>query len=44
MPKGMVRQIDPKEAGPNMEPVVVAGVAFYLDHETKQAYPVKPQK
>ena len=34
VPKGKLRQIDPKEAGPHMEPVVVAGVAFYLDHET----------
>ena len=27
-----------------MEPVVIAGVAFYLDHESKQAFPIKPQR
>ena len=39
-----VGRVDPKNASPHMEPVVVAGVAFYLDHETQQAYPVRPQK
>jgi len=40
--QGVVGRVEPKNASPHMEPVVVAGVAFYLDHDTQQAYPVKP--
>ena len=43
-PLTRLRQIDPQDAPASMEPVVIAGVAFYLDHETKQAFPMKPQK
>jgi len=35
----------PKAPGltrPNFEPVVVGGVAFYLDHENQLAIPIRP--
>lgn len=41
-PRYLIRPKDPGQRLPMLEPVVVAGVAFYLDHENQLAVPMKP--
>ena len=41
-PKRPIHTIMPGQGGPNLEPVVVAGVAFYLDHENQMVIPMEP--
>ena len=45
-PKRKIHAIEPEEAAknPNLEPVVIAGVAFFLDHENQLVIPVEPSK
>ena len=41
-PRYLIRPKEPGQSHAMLEPVVVAGVAFYLDHENKLAVPMKP--
>ena len=41
-PKRPIHTVMPGQGGPNLEPVVVAGVAFYLDHENQMVIPMEP--
>ena len=43
-PRFMIKPMEPGLRGPNFEPVVLGGVAFYLDHVNKMAVPMKPTK
>lgn len=42
-PDKIIRPVRISEAGPELEPVVIAGVAFYLDHINQVAVPVHPE-
>ena len=41
-PKRPIHTVMPGQGGPNLEPVVIAGVAFYLDHENQMVIPIEP--
>lgn len=41
-PKRPIYPVRPDQASPHLEPVVIAGVAFYLDHENQMVIPVDP--
>ena len=42
-PKRAIRPIKPGQANRHLEPVVIAGVAFYLDHENQLVIPIEPE-
>ena len=42
-PNKAIRPMRVSEAGPDLEPVVIAGVAFFLDHINQLAVPVQPE-
>ena len=41
-PKRPIHTVMPGQGGPNLEPIVLAGVAFYLDHENQMVIPIEP--